>query len=341
LLQKWVGGVWTDDPDGNPIVVKDVNGAPGFWMGDVGWGGWCLPEPGSSTNYHIVWMETIAKVIRYTLTAPLLTSSTTATVNDYAIGKSPGSTVTVHDPNGMFTYWHQYGCKGIALWSDRNNRYEIITPQLATKFAYGTLRSALCWEEGDPVPTTIEMDFDSAAGPYNQAIYSKAPRNKTAPYDEKMILPLANQTNHRGLVGSRCVAVGKVDAVSGDLIYNIIDLEKQEIDIITDLEWEAHGFGACSIAATKIKAYVETCNVPSYEGLDVPFELKHIPESFEVVYAASPESCKIIAHTGEHCVIRRGPGLDIVVAEMTKQEVLTDWYLGAVSTDRYIYGSTT
>lgn len=302
VLQEWSGGAWVDD--GGAIVVKDVNQAPGFWQGSANYGGWCVPEEGSDTNYHIVVMEYIAQFIRYELTEALADVDAAATITAYSHGIDPGSSTTVYDPNLMFTHWHQIGCKGIAQWNDRAARYEIVVPQLVSMFLRATLTEDLC--EGD---TVAVVDIDEAI---KQAYYDKMPNPEPT--------TATNTLEKKAIDGTAVWLRGEVK--SGALVYDVIDVEKSKVNMVTHVK-----LIGCVLSYEYREVYVETCNVDdaaeiaTFTQMDVPYQYRK-----ESDYTGSGY-CRIVADTKTICTIVVEEGPEITIAEAVRKQYLTDVYV--------------
>jgi hypothetical protein len=305
VLQEWSSGAWIDD--GDPIVVKDVNQAPGFWQGAIGYGGWCVAEPGSTTNWHIVWMEHKAKWIRYTLTEALISTDADCTVNDYMDGIDPGPTATVFDPQQLYQFWHQIGCKGWARWNPENARYEIVSPQLVAKFIHAALDEDVCDGDNDDVAITYSSSL-------NQGFHQNAP--------EPLPTTALNPRKHVGVDGKNVLLMGRVS--DGVLAYEIVDMEKQELDVVTEVTLQG-----CTFGYRLTKVFVETC-LERTSGTVATFTQIDVPVSFytESDYEAESPYCRVKAATKTICTIEVDDGADLTVFSATSQTVVTDIYSG-------------
>ena len=301
VLQAWDTGAWVDD--GDPIVVKDVNQAPGFWQGAANYGGWCVPEEGSDTNYHIVVMEYIAQFIRYELTDDLVDVDADADITSYSHGIDPGATTVVYDPSLMFTHWHQTGCKGIAQWNDRAARYEIVVPQLVSMFLRAVLSADLCDDE--PAEVTVSEAVQ-------QAYYDKMP--------DPVPLTALNPLKKKAVSGKAVVLMG--DVSTGGLLYSIVEVEKTMIHAVIGVS-----LVGCEFSYQYQEVYVETCGVlgditfAELTQVDVPYQYRK-----ESDYTGSGY-CNIVADTKTNCAILvdEGPELPVVTAD--KKEYLTGVYV--------------
>jgi hypothetical protein len=161
---------WTST--GTAITVRDPFIAPGCWMGYTDYEGWAIMGDGGI--YDIVWMERPALIIYFTLTQDTNTSSgTTATFTTYFQqgDKSRGGSGLVYDVQSLYPR-AKTGAKGIAIWNDRTERYEVVVCQqlgfifkaTATTFCpdstdvtisgFARLNHSLYNQVPDPVPTT-------------------------------------------------------------------------------------------------------------------------------------------------------------------------------------------
>lgn len=160
------------------IVVKDFTKTPGSWWGKVGWDGWCVLPSNHETGrdndqdgvndegefigeafYEIVWMETTARFIEFTTVEDLKEFESDentpvadqifvglftaeATVDKWWHIKTPGYSVRVVDPQGLFRYARS-GAKGIAIYDEKRKFYVIIECQTKAGWVRGTLTSDL------------------------------------------------------------------------------------------------------------------------------------------------------------------------------------------------------
>lgn len=140
LFLEWDGDSY--ETTATPLVVKDFTDTPGTWWGAVGYQGWAwLPPDSDDGKYEIVWMETVARYIEFTSTENMGATSTSemeVTVNRYWNIKDPGSTVVTHDPQGLFTRARS-GAKGVAIYDERRDLYEIVECQTKAGWVRVTL----------------------------------------------------------------------------------------------------------------------------------------------------------------------------------------------------------
>lgn len=152
LVTKWDG---REVPTGTLTVYNsetDASGVYEFWgpTDAVGYAVWDEVD----SKYKIIALETHAKKIEFTLASSSAgtaafsagTSVAAATVNSWWDGKQPASTVTLQDPQGLFTRALQAG-KGMAVWNEQydsgNGGYEVIECQSKAGWVDFTLTGSL------------------------------------------------------------------------------------------------------------------------------------------------------------------------------------------------------
>jgi len=332
VLRSRSAGAWVD---GAAIVVKDAWNCGGkFWgrINDIGFA-WQDPTTG---EYIVLELQTIARSIRYTLVNTLTGTSTTATVDDYWNGCDPGSTVTVHDPRGIFKGFHCKGCTGYGEYNEREQRYEIRDPQLMSLFHKMEVVDEVCISpyeapsEGNPSGTAASITGDGTGNileSYEQAYYS------ATPYDASDVLisadvPLDNPFFHVFQSASQLLAMAKLNG-SGEIEFQVIDAKKVPLSALPSdddkFTWDT---GSCALGVNTINFAAETCGDSSEAPVPIPFGVVDMVDSFELIHGTSPDSCKIVAHTHKYCMIdHEDAGADLDVAVMTEREVLIDWYL--------------
>lgn len=338
VLRSRSAGAWVD---GAAIVVKDAWNCGGkFWgrINDIGFA-WQDPTTG---EYVVIELQTIARSIRYTLDhtlslniVPGAANFTTATVNDYWNGCDPGATVTVYDPRRMFHGFHCKLCTGYAEWNERSARYEIRDPQLMSMFHRVSMVTGVCITPADPEadPPTVASIQDSGVGDilesYEQAYYS------ATPYDSadaliSLNVDLDNRYKHVVAQNKEALVLAKLE--DDEVVFQIVDVQKEVAATLDDEEPFSWSTGFCSLAANTLLTAVESCGDPANGDVPIPFSVVDVVDTFELVHGYSPDSCKIVAHTRQYCMIdHETDGADIDVAVMTEREVLTDWYLDYVA----------
>lgn len=113
---------------GDSITVEDFTGSPGKFRGDITWQGVAYHNEDATCNFTITMMELKARMVDVTLTSALSGSppQDVANVNDFFLGKDPGTQVTVVDALGGV-----YGCleandQVLGIYDEVNDRYVII-----------------------------------------------------------------------------------------------------------------------------------------------------------------------------------------------------------------------
>lgn len=195
---------WDDDEEEyvqseNAITVVDFTNSDGYgtWSGKAGsednpgYQGWAVYDADREV-YEIVWMETPARYIEFTLTAQLETSGGNATVNRFWDGRNPdpeSEGIEVHD---TITYWQNApnGAMGRAIWDEKRNEYVIDTVQMKARFITGTISGTLstgsqatcyvsaAWDGLNPGSTVNVQDIaskfsTSTSGKKYEATYCK------------------------------------------------------------------------------------------------------------------------------------------------------------------------
>jgi hypothetical protein len=156
-ILTWNGSAWGAGEGAVEIEVYDW--FPGMWNGLAGYRGLAEYRPTQYTDpgeeedeeddvlrpvYEIIWMERPAQLIRFTSTSAMSSGSMSATVDwfDWQ-GRSPGSSVTVYDPDGVFPDVHS-GAKGRAYYNNKEKRYEVLISQRIVQYAEATLSAQCC-----------------------------------------------------------------------------------------------------------------------------------------------------------------------------------------------------
>lgn len=328
----YVAGAWVP---GTAITVKDGWPCGGkFWgfTGDIGFA-WNMP---GTTIYIVFQMQTKARWVRYTLDETMVKHAVVdravATLNHYWQGCNPANgagKITVYDPRGMFRKWHCKNCKGIAVWNERNARYEIVDAQLMAKFWHGTLEDPICVTqptEEEPVPTIPDEAVVNLGTKFSQSYYSADAYKQNG--DAFVQVTAKNPYGHVGEAGKEVlVMVSDDDGDAEELCFTVVDMQKavkNTLPIDNPFTWDDN----CSLSANLQLSAIEACGDTVAESIPIPFASKDIIDSFEVLHGYSPETCSIVAHTRKYCMIdREQAGADVPVATMQKMEVVTDWYV--------------
>lgn len=331
-------GAWVD---GAAIVVKDAWNCGGRFWGRINDVGMAWQDQGTG-EYIVTSLQTIARWVRYTLDETLTTDHATATVNHYWDGCDPADgsgDVVVYDPRGMFKKWHCKGCKGLAVYNERNARYEIVDAQLMAKFWTATLESAVCVTqptELEPTPTIPSEAVVNLSSKYSQSYYSADAFKRNG--DAFAQVTAKNPYGHVGEASSEVlVMVSDDDGDTAELCFTLVDMKKavkNTLPIDNPFTWDDN----CSLSANLQLSAIEACGDTVAESIPIPFASKDVIDSFELLHGYSPETCSIVAHTRKYCMIdREMDGDDVPVATMTKIDVVTDWYVDLNNPGPYQY----
>lgn len=155
---------WTSA--GVAITVRDPFTNPGCWMGYSGYQGWAVP--GAGGYFDVLWMERPALVIYFTLTQDTnTTSGTTATWTNYFQqgDKQVAASGLVYDVQALYPR-AKNGAKGVAVWNDRTERYEVVVCQ-----QMGTLFYASC-DTFCPSDSTVGITY---LGHYQHSLFNQDP----------------------------------------------------------------------------------------------------------------------------------------------------------------------
>ena len=122
-ILTWDGSDWV--PGSATITVRDWHDEPGMWQAYAGYKGLALRNA-CLDRYEVVWMETPARSIEFTLATAMTGGEALASVTNYYLqGKAPNGTVPVYDALGNYPR-ALVGAKGKARWNDRQRRYEVV-----------------------------------------------------------------------------------------------------------------------------------------------------------------------------------------------------------------------
>jgi hypothetical protein len=142
-------------------------GGRGMWQGVTNMEGWARRLEGSATEYDIMWMESYAREVEYTMTSDWNsgTLSATATVTaSWCQGVEPGASITIHDDTETFTD-AVTGCKGVALrseYADANTPgtpyYKTVRSQRAAERASVVLYGYMCGDDPEIDEGTWEIE---------------------------------------------------------------------------------------------------------------------------------------------------------------------------------------
>jgi hypothetical protein len=336
----YVAGAWVP---GTAITVKDGWPCGGkFWgfTGDIGFA-WNMP---GTAIYIVFQMQTRARWVRYTLDETLNGLSAVATLNHYWQGCNPANgagKITVYDPRGFYKKWHCKLCKGLAVWNERNARYEIVDAQLMAKFYKATLDADLCVSPPETDPEVIPASIPDEAGVtivsrYVQGYYSALPYDTANNAIAAVVAK--NPFGHVAPAPYTVLLMASDDGAAEDEIqFTIVDIKKN-IKYTLDPEAPFSFAAPCGVSANVQYSAIEACDSAEGAVLPYPFTVVDMVDSFEVLHGYSPETCSIVAHTKKYCVIdREEAGADKTVAAMQKMEVVTDWYLDLNDPGDYQY----
>ncbi len=161
---EWDGANYV--PTGSGIIVRDFTGEK--WHGAAGARGLAFEPPDRSGQYEIIWLELPAERIAGTLTGAWTSGTAPASVTNFYRGLDPGSTATVHDPQGLFTHAGT-GDKFLATYNDRDQRYEVTA--VRPPMSGGESANLLRFELSTPlVPggsaNAQELSWDSGGSTY-------------------------------------------------------------------------------------------------------------------------------------------------------------------------------
>lgn len=383
--------IFVRDPNAAPGFWAGV----ADFYGSGGYQGWAIKSTGETEVvgegeeaitydvYLIIWMERIARKIEYQVNGAYDTGSAfyPATLVDYHDGISPlygldqglydddedeetpevptpgWDTIKIYDPTGYRYMWHGYGCKGVAIWNDRESRYEIEDAELHCKKFRGTLDHPICSTGEDNTPDPILGDppgegEDPPVIPFSATVtewcregefcripheyknVSEDPEVEDWQWVEKTEFEVDNFCDHRGADGAKVIVHAHLHiAEEGDtededkIVWNIEDIAIVQSKVIETIEWDE---GSCDLKIGKKKIYVEECSVSfDPEPIGIPFALESLVEGFDHVFVpdvVNPEnaSCKIVAYTGVYCALRRGNGDPVDVIDFTARAAVTD-----------------
>lgn len=323
VLRSRSGGAWVD---GAAIVVKDLWNCGGKFWGRIDDIGFAWKDPGTD-EYVVTELQTIARSIRYTVTIAAAAPTYTVTVNDFWNGCDPGATVTVYDAQGIYLAWHCKGCTGHAEYNELNGRYEIRDAQLAYKFYKMELdASGTCVDPLEPGIIPAETTGGILQS-YPQSHYSASPYDGS---DVAITAGIVLKNPYQHMCPGNQIVLAMAYRDGDELSFVIVDVIKflrATVPPSGVLSW-----GDCTLTANTIQSAVETCDEPTEETVPIPFITADVPDTFEIIHGTSPDSCKIVAHTRQYCMIdKEADGADIDVAVMSEREVLIDWYLDYVA----------
>jgi hypothetical protein len=362
------------------ISVKDANQLIGFWQGTAGWEpltgyeGWAIPSVGEQDDgfdtWIIVWMEHIAKKISYTVLEENFEDSYfLVELNDFSDGMSPlkflnpnaidadedpltedpgWDYIKVYDPLGIYSYWHDYGCRGQAEWNTRLKRYEITTAQLLCKTFQGTLVYPICVgeEETEPAPPPGDEPFQVEPGtwylqgyhsaiPYEYQNVSEDPEVEEWMWAPKPLFEIENYCDHRGNAGDKVVVQGYLHIKDPEdeedttrIIWNVEDMAKKQYGFVKGFEWDSE---YCALSAVYHRVQVEACNYEYEDSVGIPFAVRELPVEFDSVYFHDPENpandiCRTIAYTEKFCIVEREEaGEDLLVQDYSRVEAMEWW----------------
>jgi hypothetical protein len=143
---------------GSPVTFHDTVGE---WRGETGYQGWCATKSDAGGRYEILFLEGQARWLALTLSADMSGGLATATINNNwgrpPNGKdliSPG--INASDSRGLFPRARS-GAKGLAVWDDKTNKYELQECQSqagAAEVSYDSI-----WGLNEPSKSCTTLSF--------------------------------------------------------------------------------------------------------------------------------------------------------------------------------------
>lgn len=177
---------------------------------------------------------------RFQLTNTLYLGSSTATVIDWLHDPEPESPITVHDPRSAFSLGRS-GCKGEAIWSSKNNRWEIVACEQEASFGTGELLTDLCGGSASFENFVKVNVSDQRVNP------NPLPATAT------------NLFNHRGETGDNVLIMRRPDDS-----WKVINVSKKDREVMVGV------VGAGCTVTPMLEVYgIETCGATPDEPLPV------------------------------------------------------------------------
>lgn len=239
LTPDGAGGYTT----GETIYVYDwfSGGEPGMFSSKTGYEGFAVLR--SEGAYDIVWMETPARWIYFTLDEDMhdVEGETYyiagATVTEYHLqGRLIEEFIEVYDINGHFKLGLT-GAKGTAEYNDQYDRYEVVTCEQMVVRARATLDGAMCQESGS-------FAIDNFVGiPFGEHVQAPDP------------LPanVLNTYNHRGRNAAKVILEYGQSGTS----WTVVGVELVEVSAVIDVIVDE-----CVLEKQTHLIVVETCQNP-------------------------------------------------------------------------------
>lgn len=230
-ILTWSGSEWVGGEDAVEIEVYDW--FPGMWNGLSGYRGWAeyrptqYTDPGEDeedeeddvlrTVYEIIWMERPAQLIRFTSTGPMDGGELPVGVDwfDWQ-GRDPGSSITVHDPDGMFPDVHS-GASGLAYYNNKEKRYEVLHADRVAIHAQAVLSENCCGS------TVTFSSFEIK--PCGQFVGEPPTAPTTA----------VNPCGHAGQTGAT-VTLRRISNAMPAPAWEVVEISKVVVQAITDLQ---------------------------------------------------------------------------------------------------------
>ena len=177
-----------------------------------------------------------ALFIRFTLTADMAGSSAAATVNGFYLGPTPGATVTVLDPQGIFPF-SVTGSKGLAFYSGTAGQYVILACEQECLVAKAILGQDMCANG----VITINTFTPISPTPFNKQVVAYTTAQ--------------NVYNHKGLTGDAVLLVN--DYTLGGFV--ICDVAKHAQDVVFGLR-----ISGTQLQVNKTNCALEYCAAPAW-----------------------------------------------------------------------------
>jgi hypothetical protein len=328
---------------GNAFPIKDPFVNPGEWRFDPkgavtpinnrGYYGWCtIPANPEIINgvpcREIVYMEQIAKSIRFKLTANMIPSNTgyeaEAAVEDWYLGRDPRISnlsnsqqrIVVYDTTRNFKRALK-DAEGMARYNNREHRYEVVQCNHQAILLSSTLE-AMCPSQSTGAVTGYE--------PMTFPPYGQKPKGLQSALN---VHSLAN--------GGAAHATLAWDESLEQWV--ILQVEHQPLDLVMTV---GMGASSCQVDAlvTKIKVASMTCGETEVSAVAIPAEEVTVISGVEVEHSQGsggsgndpPEAgtCRIRLDHKILCVLGSNAGVGSTYIDMEPSLVVKDVYLDGV-----------
>lgn len=152
-LVIWNGAAYVTT--GAAFPIQDFTEEPGSWKGKAGYRGWCVYKT-DSEYFEIVWMETQARYIEFTLEEPLEGGQASASVDAWWDIKEPDSPQIVYDRQGLWEANCPEGAQGLAVYDETADEYVIVRIETYANWIYFKLH-----DEYSPSPDIFKVEVIS------------------------------------------------------------------------------------------------------------------------------------------------------------------------------------